>query len=182
MSEQFCEMSDQLLFWSDIFAGQVHFLSHALLWEAASQRKDFCLAQTVSVSEADTQSLLPSPGSNVLHRTEVAWSGCLHIQQSIFTWSGSCLDSEFWKSVMCHLHSYFSAILPELVVPYLQKGGIREPSEWLHDPDSWETHRYLVVALLLWTPSPALVIIYQWILHCSYFIMDIRVQESSMIC
>ena len=42
------------------------------LWEAASQRKDFCLAQTVSVSEADTQSLLPSPGSNVLHRTVVA--------------------------------------------------------------------------------------------------------------
>ena len=42
------------------------------LWEAASQRKDFCLAQTVSVSEVDTQSLLSSPGSNVLHRTEVA--------------------------------------------------------------------------------------------------------------
>ena len=50
---------------------------------------------------------------------------------------------------MCRLHSYFSAILPELVVPYLQEGGIREPSEWLHDPDSSETHRYLVVALLL---------------------------------
>ena len=52
---------------------------------------------------------------------------------------------------MCRLHSYFSAILPELAVPYLQKGGIQElePSEWLHDPDSWETHRYLVVALLL---------------------------------
>ena len=30
MSEQCCEVSDQLLFWSDIFAGQVHFLSHAL--------------------------------------------------------------------------------------------------------------------------------------------------------
>ena len=30
MSEQCCEMSDQLLFWSDILAGQVHFLSHAL--------------------------------------------------------------------------------------------------------------------------------------------------------
>ena len=25
MSKQCCEMSDQLLFWSDIFAGQVHF-------------------------------------------------------------------------------------------------------------------------------------------------------------
>ena len=51
----------------------------------------------------------------------------LHVERVMF-------DPEFWKSVMCHLHSfYFSAILPELAVPSLQKGGIRGSSEWLHD-------------------------------------------------
>jgi len=55
-----------------------------------------------------------------------------HVERIVF-------DPEFWKSAMHRLHSfYFSAILPELALPCLQKGGIREPSEWLRDPDSWK--------------------------------------------
>ena len=32
---------------------------------------------------------------------------------------------------------YFAAILPELAIPRLQRGGICEPKDWLHNPKNW---------------------------------------------
>ena len=106
----------------------------------AAHRKDFCLALTDDGSLSlkrthnyyyQVQATMSCTGRkwcDLVIRTTVD----LHVERVMF-------DPEFWKSVMCRLHSfYFSAILPELAVPSLQKGGIREPSEWLHDPDSWK--------------------------------------------
>ncbi len=48
-------------------------------------------------------------------------------------------DPQFWMSVLPRLHDfYFTAILPELTLPHLHKGGIREPAEWLKDPKAWK--------------------------------------------
>ena len=45
----------------------------------------------------------------------------------------------FWKSVVPQLRGfYFSAILPELALPTLHKGGIREPCQWLKEADNWK--------------------------------------------
>ena len=106
----------------------------------AAHRKDFCLALnddgSLSLKRThnyyyQVQATMSCTGRKwcalVIHTTVD-----LHVERVMF-------DPEFWKSVMCHLHSfYFSAILPELAVPSLQKGGIRGSSEWLHDPDSWK--------------------------------------------
>ena len=44
-------------------------------------------------------------------------------------------DPQFWMSILPKLHTfYFNAILPELALPRLHTGGIREPTEWLRDP------------------------------------------------
>ena len=49
----------------------------------------------------------------------------LHVERVSF-------DEDFWKSAMLSLRKfYFTAILPELAVPRLHNGGIREPSDWL---------------------------------------------------
>ena len=48
-------------------------------------------------------------------------------------------DPQFWMSVLPRLHSfYFTAILPELTLPRIHTGGIREPAEWLKDPQAWK--------------------------------------------
>ena len=110
------------------------------LWDAATQRKDFCLAVTdqshLSLKHTHnyyyqvqaTMSCTGRKWCDVVVRTAVD----VHVERIVF-------DPEFWKSAMHRLHSfYFSAIVPELALPCLQKGGIREPSEWPHDPDSWK--------------------------------------------
>lgn len=48
-------------------------------------------------------------------------------------------DSQFWKNAFHRIQTfYFTAVLPELASPRLQKGGIREPSQWLQDFKAWE--------------------------------------------
>ena len=50
-------------------------------------------------------------------------------------------DPTFRTNVLPKLHSfYFTAILPELTLPYNKRksGEIREPSEWLKDPQAWK--------------------------------------------
>ena len=55
----------------------------------------------------------------------------LHIERIVW-------DSTFWSAAMVRLREfYFTAILPELVVPHRNKGGIREPSVWLKDKTTW---------------------------------------------
>ena len=56
----------------------------------------------------------------------------LHVERIVF-------DPDFWRPALLRLRRfYFSAILPELANPRLQKGSIREPSDWLHDPEAWQ--------------------------------------------
>ena len=56
----------------------------------------------------------------------------LHIERIVW-------DPQFWMSVLPRLHDfYFTAILPELALPRMHTGGIREPAEWLKDPKAWE--------------------------------------------
>ena len=48
-------------------------------------------------------------------------------------------DPQFWMSVLPKLHNfYFTAILPELALPRMHTGGIREPKEWLSRPEAWK--------------------------------------------
>ena len=48
-------------------------------------------------------------------------------------------DPQFWLSVLPVLRTfYFTAILPELALPRIQKGGIREANGWLKDPAAWK--------------------------------------------
>ena len=50
-----------------------------------------------------------------------------------------CFQPDFWQPVLHRIHAfYFSAILPELAVPRLQQGGIREPTEWLLNAKKWK--------------------------------------------
>ena len=47
-------------------------------------------------------------------------------------------DKTFWEGVLPKLRSfYFDAILPELACPHYPQGDIREPSDWIQDPDVW---------------------------------------------
>ena len=56
----------------------------------------------------------------------------VHIERITF-------DSQFWKQAVSRIQSfYYTAVLPELASPRLQKGGIREPSQWLQDSKAWE--------------------------------------------
>ena len=48
-------------------------------------------------------------------------------------------DSAFLYAIIPKLQDfYFNAILPELAVPTLHKGGICEPSSWMKDDDAWK--------------------------------------------
>ena len=48
-------------------------------------------------------------------------------------------DPQFWMSVLPKLRNfYFTAILPELALPRMHTGGIREPKEWLSKPEVWK--------------------------------------------
>ncbi len=47
-------------------------------------------------------------------------------------------DSAFWSAAKPRLRDfYFTAVLPELALPNLHKGGIREPTSWLKDAGAW---------------------------------------------
>ena len=53
-------------------------------------------------------------------------------------------------SVLPKLHNfYFTAILPELALPRMHTGGIREPKEWLSKPDDSVDTFCVAVALAL---------------------------------
>ena len=56
----------------------------------------------------------------------------IHVERIFF-------QPDFWQPVLHRLRAfYFAAILPELAVPRLQQGGIREPTDWLHNPKNWK--------------------------------------------
>jgi len=47
-------------------------------------------------------------------------------------------DKTFLEGVLPKLRPfYFDAILPELACPHYPQCGIREPSDWIQDPDVW---------------------------------------------
>ena len=113
----------------------------SLLKDAASEAKDFCL--TVNTQSS---SLRLKKSHQYYYQiqaamfcTRVKWCDFvvrtnvdLHMER--VQW-----DPEFWMSVLPKLHSfYFTAILPELAMPRMHTGGIREPTEWLSNPDTWK--------------------------------------------
>ena len=54
-------------------------------------------------------------------------------------------DPQFRMLVLPKLHNfYFTAILPELVLPRMHTGGIREPKEWLSKPEAWKQQRKIL--------------------------------------
>ena len=109
------------------------------LQDAASKGKDFCLVQKEGSFQLKRSHLYFYQIQGTMFCTGRKWCDFvlrtevdLHIERINF-------DSDFWSAAMHRLRSfYFSAVLPELAVPRLRKGGIREPSEWLHDPESWK--------------------------------------------
>ena len=47
-------------------------------------------------------------------------------------------NDKFWDGIVPKLKRfYFEALLPELAQPLYQSGGIREPSDWLKNLDTW---------------------------------------------
>ena len=108
------------------------------LQDAATQTKDFCLKL--------------NDGSLSLKRTHIYY---YQIQATMFCtgrkWCDFVVktmtdlhverihwDPDFWRAALPRLRDfYFTAILPELALPNLQKGGIREHSAWLVDQDCW---------------------------------------------
>ena len=108
------------------------------LADAALQRKDFCLADKDGSLQFKRSHAYFYQIQATMFCTGRKWCDFvvsttvdLHIERVAF-------DAEFWRATVLRLRSfYFSAVLPELAVPRLQKGGIREPSKWLRDPDSW---------------------------------------------
>ena len=109
------------------------------LIEAATEAKDFCLAyRNGSLNLKKTHHYYYQVQATMFC-TQRKWcdivvrtSTDIHIER--LNW-----DSAFWYAVMPKIRDfYFNAILPELAVPNVHKGGIREPSSWIKDADAWK--------------------------------------------
>ena len=103
------------------------------LEEAATTKKtDFCLAEKKGLLHLKRTHSYFYQIQATMYCTGRRWCDfvvrtivSLHVERVSF-------DEDFWKSSMLPLRKfYFTAILPELAVPRLHNGGIREPSEWL---------------------------------------------------
>ena len=111
------------------------------LSNAASEAKDFCL--TICTKNSSLR-LKHSHQyyyqiQAAMYCTRMKWCDFvvrtnvdLHVER--VPW-----DPQFWTSVLPKLHNfYFTAILPELALPRMHTGGIREPKEWLSRPEAWK--------------------------------------------
>ena len=104
----------------------------------ASQSKDFCLVNRDGSLQLKRTHVYFHQLQATMFCTERKWCDFvvrttvdLHIERISF-------NADFWKPILLRLRSfYFSAVLPELAVPRLRKGGIREPSDWLSDQEAW---------------------------------------------
>lgn len=112
-----------------------------LLKDAASEAKDFCL--TVN---AQTSSLRLKKSHHYYYQIQAAMF-CTRVQWCDFVVRTNVdihvervqWDPQFWMPVLPKLQNfYFTAILPELALPRMHTGGIREPTEWLSNPDAWK--------------------------------------------
>ena len=109
------------------------------LAQAATQSKEFCLVCTNGSLQLKRTHMYYYQVQAAMYCTMRTWcdfvvrtSTDLHIER--LRW-----DSAFWSAIMPWLQEfYFTAILPELALPNLHKGGIREPSSWLSDADTWK--------------------------------------------
>lgn len=112
-----------------------------LLKDAASEAKDFCLTVHTQTSSLRLKKSHPYyyQIQAAMFCTRVKWCDFvvrtnvdLHVER--VQW-----DPQLWMSVLPKLHSfYFTAVLPELALPRMHTGGIREPKEWLRNPDTWK--------------------------------------------
>ena len=104
----------------------------------ASQSKGFCLVNKDGSLQLKRTHVYFYQIQATMFCTERKWYDfvvCttvdLHIERITF-------NPDFWKPIIPRLRSfYFSAILPELAMPRLRKGGIRELSDWLGDQEAW---------------------------------------------
>ena len=114
------------------------------LVDAATQAKDFCLAWKGSLHlKLIITATKFKPQCFVYNErfcTQRKWCDIvvctladIHIER--LNW-----DSAFLYAIIPKLQDfYFNAILPELAVPTLHKGGICEPSSWMKDDDdAWK--------------------------------------------
>ena len=104
------------------------------LVDAATQSKDFCLAYRNGSLHLNYYQIQAT-----MFCTQRKWCDIvvrtladIHIEQ--LNW-----DSAFWYAIMPKLRDfYFNVLLPKLAVPTLHRGGIREPSSWMKDGDTWK--------------------------------------------
>ena len=109
------------------------------LRDAACGAKDFCLTESTSSLRLKHSHQYYYQIQAAMFCTRVKWCDFvvrttvdLHVER--IAW-----DPQFWMSVLPKLHNfYFTAILPELALPRMHTGGIREPKEWLTNPEAWK--------------------------------------------
>ena len=108
------------------------------LEDAASQGIDFLPSPKGCIPPIDTTHMYFYQVQATMFCTAGKWCDFvvrttvdLHVERIVF-------DPDFWRPALLRSRRfYFSAILPELANPRPQKGGIREPSDWLHEPEGW---------------------------------------------
>ena len=109
------------------------------LRDAANVAKGYCLAESTNGLRLKRSHQYYYQVQAAMFCTKARWCDFvvrtnvdLHIER--IPW-----DPQFWMSLLPRLHDfYFTAILPELALPRLHNGGIREPKEWQKDPTTWK--------------------------------------------
>lgn len=107
--------------------------------EAANKCKDFCLKEKDDCLKLKRTHHYYYQIQATMYCTKRKWCDFvvrttvdLHIERIVW-------DPQFWLSVLPVLRTfYFTAILPELALPRIHKGGIREANGWLKDPAAWK--------------------------------------------
>ena len=108
------------------------------LVKVATETKNFCLANNNGLLSLKHKHDYYYQVHATMYCTQRKWRDFvvktetdLHVER--IHW-----NSEFLSSAKSRLREfYFTAILPEFVLPRQHKGGIREPSDWLNDATAW---------------------------------------------